>query len=605
MRDLFTSEFHRFRLWAAGYALVQIIVLGFMTRVVDLAQQPETVYQVIGGVYGLTGLLLGLYQFGGYRRPNAWLNLLHRPLAHGKVALALLGAGALALAIAVWLPLLLVEGWQATMTARVIDQRHVLLSLSAWLISLCAYLAGAYAMLAHRRHGYSAVLLLSVLVFSHAVGVGALILQGGLLALLLAMVLIAFKPDLSAAPRGFVPAVLTAAPLQLAMWFALVLLGFAVEFVWIAQGSHPNNRAVPLAGGEKAAETAEGDALIVMGLAGSAAQDAPLWREQARISEVHGVAPVLRRVPVRNELTNVAPMEFDDEQHRVRWVFSHDDMRFHGHSLVDGRGAGTLGVEGDHRFTRPPMPGPQGTLVSADTVFQYDSDEQRVLPRMRVPDGEQITGYEPAGDSVLLLSNRALYFHDARDFADGDGILRPRQRAALPGKVGDLQRVDLIELLDGHLASFLFSRASYNAEGTEPFQIVLRIDDSGTSEVVGSRRLKTDYPPLWRFQNWFPAPVIYEVQRAVRRLFSPYRPADDTQRPHIPPQVWWAAGALMLLSAVAAVWRTRQTDLRSSARAIWIITCALLGLPALMSLWLLYPKRDVIEPVALPQPANT
>ena len=47
-------------------------------------------------------------------------------------------------------------------------------------------------------------------------------------------------------PRAGATAVV-AAPLQMAMWFALVLVGFGVEFLWLAQGSHPNTTAVPMA----------------------------------------------------------------------------------------------------------------------------------------------------------------------------------------------------------------------------------------------------------------------------------------------------------------------------------------------------------------------
>src|SRR5687768_17561482 len=115
MWDLFKAEMLRFRSWATAYAALQVIVLGFMTRVVDLAQQPELVYEVLGAVYGLTGVLLGLYQIGGYRRPNTWLNLLHRPMPHWQVAAALFGAGAALLTIAVLLPLLLIAGWQEFM----------------------------------------------------------------------------------------------------------------------------------------------------------------------------------------------------------------------------------------------------------------------------------------------------------------------------------------------------------------------------------------------------------------------------------------------------------------------------------------------------------
>jgi len=600
MWDIFKAEVGRFRTWAIAYAVVQIIVLGFLTRVVDLAQQTPTVYQVFGGVFALTGVLLGMYQMGGYRRGNVWLNLLHRPLPHARLALALLGAGVLVLAIGVLLPLLVIAGWQDSMTARVVDNRHWLLCGSAWLIAICGYLAGAYAMLANRRYSFAGLALLLILPFGHATGMGAVLIQLLLIALLLGMLLVAFKPDLAAAPRGLSATLLTAAPLQFALWFALVMVGFGVEFVWIAQGSHPNNRAVPMAGGEKEAENAEGKDLIVMGLSNSRDPQATLWREQAQISEVFGAAPVLRNTPVRNELTNLAPMEFDDGERRQRWVFSHDSMRFEGYSLVDQRAVGQLGVEGHTPFTDPAMPGPADTLVSRRAVYQYDSLQGLIAPRLQVPANEQITDVELAGDSVAVLSNRALYFYDAREFSESDGLLAPRQRVALPGKTGDLQRIDMIELLDGHLVSFLFSRASYNAEGALPFQTVIHVDDEGHSQVVGERRLKLDYPAVWRFQNWFPAPAIYEAQRALVELFAGYRPDADKQRPPIPPGIQILAGALMLASMLLAMWRTRQTDLSPPARWAWVLACAVLSLPAVISLWLIYPRRERLQEAAHP-----
>ncbi|GGD50916.1 hypothetical protein [Pseudoxanthomonas indica] len=596
MWDIFKAELGRFRIWAFAYAVVQIVVLGFLTRVVDLAQQPLTVYQVFGGVFALTGLLLGAYQMGGYRRGNVWLNLLHRPLPHARLALALIAAAAVVLAIAVLLPLLVIASWQDSMTARVVDGRHWVLCGSAWLIAVCAYLAGAYAMLASRRYGFAGLALLLILPFGHATGLGAVVIQLLLLALLLAMVLVAFKPDLSAAPTGLSATLLTAAPLQFAMWFALVMVGFGVEFVWIAQGSHPNNRAVPLAGGEKEAENAEGKDLIVMGLQGSRDPQAALWREQAQISEVFGAAPVLRDMPTRNELTNLAPMEFDDNERRLRWVFSHDRMRFVGYSLVDQRAVGELGEEGNAAFADPVMPGPAETLVSRRSVYQYDGEQRVIIPRLQVPANEQITDVELAGDSVALLSNRALYFYDAREFADSDGLLTPRQRVALPGRTGDLQRIDMIELLDGHLVSFLFTRASYNAEGALPLQSVIHVSDDGDSQVVGQRQLKLDYSAAWRFQNWYPAPAIYETQRALLNLFAGYRPDADKQRPPIPTSIAVLALGLMLTSFGLAIWHTRRTDLSPPARWAWIAACGLLSLPALVSLWLIHPRREDWQP---------
>ena len=93
MTDLFKSELLRFRLWTAAAALVHAGLLGFLTRLVDLAQQPLQVYQIFGISYAVIGTLLGLYQMGSYRRPNQWLSLLHRPLHRLRIAGALGGVG--------------------------------------------------------------------------------------------------------------------------------------------------------------------------------------------------------------------------------------------------------------------------------------------------------------------------------------------------------------------------------------------------------------------------------------------------------------------------------------------------------------------------------
>ncbi|HMB56456.1 MAG TPA: hypothetical protein VKM35_04540, partial [Arenimonas sp.] len=327
MRDLFKAEFLRFRTWAIVFAVVHLLVLGFMTRVVDLAQQPDLVYQVIGGVYVLTGLLLGMYQMGGYRRPNAWLNLLHRPLPHWQVAAALFAAGAVLLTIAIALPTLTIAIWQKTMTARVLDTRHLWLLLSALLIAWCGYLAGGYAMLGHKRYGASALVFLALLMASNAVGLGAIVLQLLVLAWLAIMIVSAFKPDLSSPPQNVVGIVATALPLQMAGWMLFMLICFGAELVWIMQGTHPNNLPTPIPGSAKEADNAEPKDLIIAGLRNSRAADAPLWREQAAISDVFQMATNVRWNPVRNELTNKDPMEFDDDTRRIRWVFSHDSMR--------------------------------------------------------------------------------------------------------------------------------------------------------------------------------------------------------------------------------------------------------------------------------------
>lgn len=591
MLDYIKAESVRFRAWAIAYALLHLAVLGFLSRVMDLAQQPKVFYQCFAGIYVLTGLLLGAYQMGNYRKPNAWLNLLHRPIAHRRLAAALMLAAAALLALAVLLPMLLTAAWQEVMTARVVDQRHLWLCLSGWLLSLCGYLAGAYAMLANRRYAPAGLILLVGLCFATAAGLAAIALQLLALAWLAAMVLVAFKPDLAAAPRGVPGITLVAAPLQMSLWFSLLLLAFGLELVWIMQGSHPNNLPLPVAGSAKEADNAEARDVMIAGLKSSAAPEAALWREQAAVSEVYSTGPSLTDLPRRGQLMNPAPLQFDDVPRRVRWIYSHDDARFHGLAVADKRAAGTLGVDGQQPFPLPPLPVGGDYLVSRQALYQFDAENSRLALRGQVPAGEEIVGLDEVGERIALLSQRALYLYDKRELLNQPGLLQPALRVPLPGRVGNLTRVELMELLDGALVSFSFTRGRHNGQG-RPYQTVIRVDEQGRVAPVARREFSSGYGPVFTYSSWYSSPLLFEAQRRLTRAFSGYRPAFDIAPPPLPRSAWAIAGALLALSMLVALWRSTRIDISPPARLAWLALCGLLGPPALLALWLLYPPRE-------------
>ncbi len=601
MLDILKAEFRRFLSWAAVYAAAQFMVLMFFTRVVDMAQQPDEVYFVIAALHALTGALLGLFQMGGYRRPNAWLNLLHRPLAHWRIALALLAAGTALLLIAILLPLLATAAWQELMTPRVLDLRHVGLCIAGFGIAVIGYLTGAAAMLVPRRTAAAPLVFLALLPSAFATGTGFIALQALVMAWLLALTLAAFKPDLGSAPRG-AAGVLLAAPLQVLMWLLLVMAGFGFELLWIAQGTHPNNLASAPAGSAKQADNAEGSDLLIEGLASSSAADAPLWREQAAISDVVTLGVGIPVNPVWNELGNRAPMEFDDEQRRIRWVFSHDLGRFVGYRLADREAIGELGVAGGSRFPSPPLPGPRGLLIGRDTLHEFDGETQRVLPRLSLADGEVIAGIDLTGERLAVLSDRALYLFDARPLSLDSTPLATHQRVPLPGATGNLTRVDIMELLDGHLVSFGMTRQRHNGQGPS-FQQIVRVDAQGRVEKVARRELTTGYGPLFTWQTWWMSPLIDQSLGALRHLFAPYQPGHAVSPPPRPDRVRWLAGLLMALSLLAAGLHVRRTNLRRTGRVAWCLACGAVGVPALMALWLAIPRRESMQMSSAAAPA--
>ena len=615
MFELFKAELLRFRLWALALAGVHFIALGFLTRVVDLAQQPLVIHWSFGGTYAAIGLLIGLYQMGTYRKPSAWLNMLHRPLSSPWIATSLMLAGVALLAVAVALPIALIALWQGAMTPRVVDLRHWLLALAALQIATTGYLVGAYAMLSERRYSFSGLVFPLLLITAVATGFGALAVQALAVLWLVVMLLATFKPDLDAPPRSAAGVAAVALPLQMAMYLLMLLAYSGVEMLWIAQGSHPNNTPTPPHGGHNEPEKVDERTRMRLALEGSTHPDAPLLREQIALSEPTGISSQLSRLPQRFELANVAPMEFDDDVRGVRWVFSHDDMRLHGYRLNDRTPAGTLGVGADNApFPVPALPvgamsgsaKGDALLIAGNTAYHYDSQSGRVLPRIRLPDDEVLVGASPVGEALGAISDRALYFFDGREAIEHQRVMTPRLRVPIPGTYRDIYNLDMIELVDGYLIVFSNSYNAHAAEGAVPYQYVLRVRDGGAVETIAKRRLNYDYPAIYRYQSFWTSPTLYALRNRAQHLFAPPLPLEANVAAPIPRSMWLLAGALSLLALIGALWRTRQLAIPVPVRVAWAAMCALIGLPALAALWLLYRPREIVasEPSGMHAPAT-
>ncbi len=600
MWDLFKAELQRFRFWCLAYASLHLLILGFLTRVVDLAQQPLLVYRSIAAVYALSGLLFGLYQLGNYRRSNTWLQLLHRPLPHWRIAVALAAASVLLLLIAVALPVLVIAIWQKTMTARVVDLRHWLLPVSAILIATSAYLAAGYAVLGGRRFAISGLILLGLLLASDAAGFGALLIQLLALLWLAALLMLAFKPDLSASPRSPLALIAVALPLQMAIYCALVMVCFGVELLWIMQGSHPNNSTPPAGGFVEANKAAPAD-LLSAGLAVSARSEAALWQEQIALSEVFQVFREFERLPQRHSLSNLSPMEFDDNERGERWVFSHDRMRFRGYRLSDGKGVGEMGATtANAEFTTPALPigslpgfaKDDALLMTANGLYQYQARSRTTLPRFQLPSAERFAATPSlVGESIAILSDRALYIVDGRSVSENEDLIAPRLSIPLPGAIGNLTRIDLIELVDGYLISFTYTSTAHNAR-VDPYQEIVQVHDDGATEPVARRVLAMDYPTWHRYELWWLSPAMHSLYQGATQLFVADSPLLRIDKPAVPLSMRWLAATLAVLSMSLVLLLSRGLVLTRSRRLAWAAAAALIGLPALISFWLLHGGKE-------------
>jgi hypothetical protein len=335
---------------------------------------------------------------------------------------------------------------------------------------------------------------------------------------------------------------------------------------------------------------------LLAAIANSSHPDAPLWREQIALSDVFVLYP-MRELPRRNQLTGtMQPLEFDDPDRPIRWVFSHDRMRFVGRGVLDGLPRGELGMGSRQAaFPAPVMPYASSYLVGASAAYQYDPEQQRVFPRVQLPAGEVFASPpDPAGENIAALSNRALYFYPGREASNTLDLLPPLLRVPMPGAVGKLASVDVVELLDGYLAAFTFSNGAWAGE-TAPYQQVLRIDGDGKLQQVARRALTFDLPLAYTMRTWWLSPALRELCLAAQKLFAAPDPLAEGGISPPPRHIVILAGTLCLLSLLAAIWLTRRQAHSPAARWSWVLACGVIGLPALASLWLMFPAREPVR----------
>jgi hypothetical protein len=447
-----------------------------------------------------------------------------------------------------------------------------------------------------------------VAVAGAASGPAAVAAQATMVSALLALVAGAFRPDLTTPPLSAPVQLAHAAPLALGVQFLLVVVGgLAVQIGWIVLGTHPLN-STPPPGGFVEASRAEGRDLLAAGLAaGAVSAELAVEREQVRISEVHTLGPQLPRIPRRHELTNFAPVEIDDESRNERVTFSHDDLLFHRRSLADGTAAGELGlgVAPSAPFPGVPVVDGSGVAVLRDSVARYDAEAGAWRPWLRAPAGETIASMpESAGEAIALLTDRSLLLFEPRAAAEG-AELAPRIRAELPAPIGDLERVDFIERLDGLLVSFLAGRGTVDAPGAA-WQQIVRVGGDGRSEIVARRELEPDFPILLRTRREWISPLFAKLEERLAHLFAARDPlAARGPAPGLPAGIVALALVLHLASAGAA-WRwLRRRELASTVRWTWVVACALGGPPAAVALWLVRPERFAREPIRMRSSAGT
>jgi hypothetical protein len=599
MKELFINELRRFRNTALIAAGVHLVLLLLINQLYNVLQMPVEMYMVMLALYMLAGAGLGLYQFGSYRQPSRWIWLMHRPVPHSRIFVALTAAVATLVLLAIGLPALLIVAANDIFTARVVDMRHYLLVPHAMLFVTMAWMCGAYIMLSRSRTAFVLVIV-PLWMLLHGASAFAMLAPTLLCVALLGYVVFkAVKPNRLAPPDAVASLLTVSLPLQLGFYFALLWAGsLCFQYGQMLAGVHPLNMDIDPPGGFVEASRAETPKLVELGLAASKDPRAEQWRRQVALSTGTSNSPVGSPVhyQVRHALANLQANSFD--ANGARYSFSHDSMLYEGADLRSGKPRGSLGMGGEMPFDSPPL------KVTLNNDFSYlllphavygllTGDTVRSWPLATFGKDEYVVSVPRTFDKrTYLLTNQRLLAYRAS--TDDGSPLEKLFAVSLPRQVSDLVTSDMVHLLDGTLVSLTYGQGLI--DGVEGgMQIVYFIDGLGKAVEVARRTLAHDFPALFEHRSWWVSPILNLVSRLPGRLYGGNAAPDGEQftTPFLMPRplvAWVAALGSMLAAAAAASWWLRRSPIAPSLRYTWIASCLLLGIPAFLSLIVLQAR---------------
>jgi hypothetical protein len=151
----------------------------------------------------------------------------------------------------------------------------------------------------------------------------------------------------------------------------------------------------------------------------------------------------------------------------------------------------------------------------------------------------------------------------------------------------------MVELVDGYLLSFTFSWRAYDMRGAAPYQTVMWVNDAGKVTPVATRALHQDFPTFYRYRKWWASPAMYSLCTWATQLFSARDPLETNATPPIPEDMRALATAIALAALCVGGWLAWRRVPRLPARIVWTLACGVVGIPALISLMLLVPRREV------------
>ncbi|WP_417465183.1 hypothetical protein [Kordiimonas sp.] len=605
MLQIFKSEFLRYRTWTLVALVAVLAAYSFLAKLFPfLSAPPElTAISYIIAVGG--SLAFGLVQMLLHRRSNHWTYLVHRPLPPKHIFFGLSLAGMLSIALVLVVPwLVMVIGIDA-FTITVVDNRHYTYILFMLFCALTGYMVGTLSALNPSKGSILlAILLLIIMNPRPSNDLAQYVPMLTVLAVLFALNIVSFKPDLSTHVRRPWAIVLMALPMCYALSYGLALSTAVYYHIpRFIMGTHPDNH--PVNGTMEYLWSVRGADRVAYALEGSSNPRADYYVKQAALAEEDWISTGAWTYPREGQLhTQDLQYSLTPKGTSQTWQFSHDEMLMVGYSSIGQEALGAIGMRGflstadeaspEDRFKSVPLMIGEKFLATPNALYQVNFTERQLDIKHTPEAGEYYIGRPQMGENyVALVTNKHVLMFDPSVMQDDYETAEPDYVIAHPVPVSNIRFIDTYRLVDGYL---LVYRGSNFFGFDEPGSMVMHAKLSGGAEVVHTRHYSAQRHPAWvrHFMEMI-SPTLHLMDNSYLNTIEPTNadyisPRELLARTY-PTSIYWGAGILMVLSALVIVVLSRRLCLGRAQMITWTSLGAILSVPAVVAFLLMNPWR--------------
>jgi len=605
MLELFKSEFLRYRKWSFVAMGVFLAAFAFVARIKPFLQ-PEATQMALSFLIMVGGsLIFGLMQMFLHKRPNHWTYLVHRPVPPHQILLALLAAGGAVITIAVVIPWFVMTAGIDLFTNDIVDIRHYVFILFFLLSCLVGYLIGTLAVL-NASKGILLLVVLMLLLLSPdpVTNFWQFFPATAIIASLLYLNFVSFKPDLSKHTSNPLAIALLAVPMSGVLVYGLILsTGIFYHIPLFVMGVHPDNNPVEDSFGYMwNFEEKERPGYV---LANSQHPKAALFAKQAELADVEWINTYAWIFGRQGQL----PMK--DGQYALKhkesntiWQFSHDHMLLEGRHGISKKPVGVIGKNGflaalvdatdADRFDAIPFLVGDKFIQTKKTLYQVNFDERLLDIKFQPAEGTTILGPPQFRENfVALATSKNTLIFDKHEFLDEYEVAVPEYSVPHPVAPENILNILTYRMVDGYI--LMYMGRHYLGFHESAAEIIHAKLDGGV-ESIGIRKFSAKKHPAW-VMHWedIVSPVMRVLNNMVHHAIEPtetgHKSFSELMAQRYPSHIYWIVGIFQMVSAAGCYFLCRRHSVEKQATITWTILGAVISLPAFVACMLMNPWR--------------